>query len=204
MRALVADAMCQGALGLSTGLFYAPQSFATTDEVVALAREAAQRGGVYDSHIRDESSYTIGLAAAVDEAIAIGREARLPVHISPHQGAGRRRAGPGAGDHRQDRGGAARPGRRSPPINIPGPHRARAWSPRWCRAGRRTAGARRCCGASTIRRSTARLRADMAENLRRRGGAGSAADHRGRAARPARSPRSPGDAAPIRSTPRSR
>jgi len=82
MRALVADAMCKGALGLSTGLFYAPQSFAKTGEVIALAREAGLRGGVYDSHIRDESSYTIGLAAAVDEAIAIGREARLPVNIS--------------------------------------------------------------------------------------------------------------------------
>jgi N-acyl-D-aspartate/D-glutamate deacylase len=82
MRAMVARAMCQGALGLSTGLFYAPQSFARTDEVVGLAREAGIRGGVYDSHIRDESSYTVGLAAAVDEAIAIGREGGLPTHIS--------------------------------------------------------------------------------------------------------------------------
>lgn len=82
MRAMVARAMCQGALGLSTGLFYAPQSFARTDEVVGLAREAGIRGGVYDSHIRDESSYTVGLAAAIDEAIAIGREGGLPTHIS--------------------------------------------------------------------------------------------------------------------------
>ena len=82
MRDMVASGMCQGALGLSTGLFYAPQSFAKTDEVVALAREAGIRGGVYDSHIRDESSYTVGLAAAIDEAIAIGREGRLPAHIS--------------------------------------------------------------------------------------------------------------------------
>ena len=82
MKSLVAKAMCQGALGLSTGLFYAPQSFATSGEVVALAREAARRGGVYDSHIRDESNYNIGLGAAIDEAIAVGREARLPVNIS--------------------------------------------------------------------------------------------------------------------------
>ena len=79
---MVAAAMCQGALGLSTGLFYAPQSFAATDEVVALAREAGARGGIYDSHIRDKSCYSIGLAAAVDEAIAIGRDGRLPVNIS--------------------------------------------------------------------------------------------------------------------------
>ncbi|MDP5277554.1 amidohydrolase family protein [Sphingomonas sp. DG1-23] len=82
MKRLVADAMCHGALGLSTGLFYAPQSFARTGEVAALAREAGKRGGVYDSHIRDESSYTVGLAAAIDEAIAIGREGGLPTHIS--------------------------------------------------------------------------------------------------------------------------
>lgn len=82
MKALVASAMCQGALGLSTGLFYAPQSFAKTEEVIALAREAGKRGGSYDSHIRDESSYTVGLAAAIDEAIRIGREGRLPAHIS--------------------------------------------------------------------------------------------------------------------------
>jgi N-acyl-D-aspartate/D-glutamate deacylase len=49
---------------------------------VAVAREAGIRGGVYDSHIRDESSYTVGLAAAIDEAIEIGREGRLPAHIS--------------------------------------------------------------------------------------------------------------------------
>lgn len=82
MRALVAAAMCQGALGLSTGLFYAPQSFAMTEEVIALAREAGTRGGTYDSHIRDESNYTVGLAAAIDEAIRIGREGQLPVHIA--------------------------------------------------------------------------------------------------------------------------
>jgi N-acyl-D-aspartate/D-glutamate deacylase len=82
MKKLVANAMCQGALGLSTGLFYAPQSFAKTDEVVALAREAGKRGGVYDSHIRDESSYTVGLAAAIDEAIAIGKRGGLPTHIA--------------------------------------------------------------------------------------------------------------------------
>src|SRR3546814_13131403 len=74
--------MCDGALGFSTGLFYAPQSFAKRDEVVALARAAAVKGGVYDSHIRDESSYTIGLKGAIDEALAVGRDAKIPVHIA--------------------------------------------------------------------------------------------------------------------------
>lgn len=81
-KALVRSAMCEGALGLSTGLFYAPQSFAQTDEVVALAKVAGAMGGTYDSHLRDEANYTVGLPAAVDEAITIAREGRIPVHIS--------------------------------------------------------------------------------------------------------------------------
>ncbi len=82
MRAIVATGMCQGALGLSSGLFYAPQSFAKTDEVITVAREAAIRGGVYDTHQRDESSYTIGLMNSVREVIAIGKGAGLPVHFA--------------------------------------------------------------------------------------------------------------------------
>jgi len=82
MKALVAKGMCEGAIGLSTGLFYPPQSFAKTDEVIALAREAAKRGGIYDTHQRDESSYSIGLLNSVREVLDIGREAGLPVHIA--------------------------------------------------------------------------------------------------------------------------
>lgn len=81
MRGLVANAICEGAFGLSTGLFYTPQSFASTDEVVALAREAAIRGGVYDTHQRDESSYSLGLMGSIEEVLEIGRRAGLPVHI---------------------------------------------------------------------------------------------------------------------------
>jgi len=82
MEAMVDTAMCHGALGLSTGLFYAPQSFSKTGEVVALSRVAARHGGYYDSHVRDESSYTVGLMAAIDEIIQISREADIPVHVS--------------------------------------------------------------------------------------------------------------------------
>lgn len=53
MKELVASAMCQGAIGFSTGLYYTPQNFSTTKEVIALAEVAAAHGGVYDSHIRD-------------------------------------------------------------------------------------------------------------------------------------------------------
>lgn len=82
MKALVKQAMEDGAFGMSTGLYYAPGSFAKTEEVIELAKIVAAHGGLYDSHIRDESSYTIGLLGSIEEVIRIGREARLPVHIS--------------------------------------------------------------------------------------------------------------------------
>src|SRR3546814_18415540 len=80
--------MCQGALGFSTGLFYAPQSFSKTNEVVAIAREAAIRGGIYDSHQRGESSYTIGVVDSTKEGIDIGRAAGMPVHFAHFQALG--------------------------------------------------------------------------------------------------------------------
>ena len=82
MRALVARAMDEGAFGLSTGLYYAPGSYAKTEEVIELSRVVAAKGGVYDTHMRDESSYSIGLLGSIKETIRIGREAKLPVHIS--------------------------------------------------------------------------------------------------------------------------
>jgi len=82
MRALVEAAMNAGAIGLSTGLYYAPGSYAKTDEVIELAKVAAAHGGIYDTHMRDESSYTIGLLASVEETLRIGREAHIPVMIS--------------------------------------------------------------------------------------------------------------------------
>jgi N-acyl-D-amino-acid deacylase len=82
MQSLVAKGMCEGAVGFSTGLFYAPQSFAKTEEVIALAKEAAVRGGIYDTHQRDESDYSIGLMNSVREVLTIGSEAGMPVHIA--------------------------------------------------------------------------------------------------------------------------
>ena len=75
MRGLVRRGMEQGAYGLSSGLFYTPGSFATTEEVIELAKAAAERGGLYTSHIRDEGNYTIGVVAAVEEVIRIAQEA---------------------------------------------------------------------------------------------------------------------------------
>jgi len=82
MKTLVKRGMDDGALGFSTGLYYAPASFATTEEVIELAKVTAEKGGMYDAHIRDESSYTIGLLAAIEETIEIGKKADIPVNIS--------------------------------------------------------------------------------------------------------------------------
>ena len=78
MESLVATAMQQGALGLSTALIYPPGHYATTEELIALAKVASQHGGIYASHMRSEGQSEM---AAIDEAIRIGREANLPVEI---------------------------------------------------------------------------------------------------------------------------
>ncbi len=82
MKHLVDTAMQQGAIGLSTGLYYAPGSYSTTEEVIELAKIAATHGGIYDTHMREESSYTIGILCSVKDTIRIGQEAHLPVMIS--------------------------------------------------------------------------------------------------------------------------
>jgi N-acyl-D-aspartate/D-glutamate deacylase len=78
MQALVADAMRQGALGVSSALEYAPAPYASTEELIALARTAADYGGIYATHMRSEGN---GIFAAIDETIRIGREAHIPVEI---------------------------------------------------------------------------------------------------------------------------
>jgi N-acyl-D-aspartate/D-glutamate deacylase len=87
MEALVDKGMKDGAWSLSTGLIYNPGTYSKTDELIALARVAARHGGFYASHIRDEST---GVLGAINEALTIGREAQLPVHISHLKASGRR------------------------------------------------------------------------------------------------------------------
>jgi N-acyl-D-amino-acid deacylase len=77
MVALVDEGMKAGGLGASSGLYYAPGSYAATGEIVAMARAAARHGGVYASHIRDEADYSIGVVAAVQEVIDIAEQARI-------------------------------------------------------------------------------------------------------------------------------
>ncbi len=86
MSALVDEAMRDGAMGLSTSLQYAPAPYASTEELIALARVAARYGGIYATHMRNEGSAVL---EAIDEAVRIGREAGLPVEIWHLKAAGK-------------------------------------------------------------------------------------------------------------------
>ena len=170
MRALINRGMDAGAIGMSTGLYYAPGSYSSTEEVIELAKVAAAKGGRYDSHIRDESSYTVGLIGAVNEVIRIGREARMPVHISHIKALGADVWG------QSDTVIALMKKARSQGIDITAsqyPYTASGSSvgasllPRWAEAGGGDSLRARIADPTT----RARLVKDMEDNLRRRGGA---------------------------------
>ena len=93
MRAMVAESMGQGAFGLSTGLRYVPGYYSRTEEVVALSQVAADSGGIYTSHLREEG---IGLLDGVAEALEIGRRAKIPVVLTHHKAVGQRMWGKSA------------------------------------------------------------------------------------------------------------
>ncbi|MBB5733488.1 N-acyl-D-aspartate/D-glutamate deacylase [Altererythrobacter atlanticus] len=169
MESLTEQAMCEGALGLSTGLFYAPQSFAEEGEVVALAKVAARHGGTYDSHIRDESSYTVGLVGAVEEALAIGRLADIPVHIGHIKALGVDVHGQAdeviaAVEQAQAAGQVVHADQY--PWSASGTGLSSALLPRWAQDGGREATLARFDDPEQM----ARIRVEMSENLRRRGG----------------------------------
>lgn len=86
MRELADRAMLDGACGMATGLIYTPGSFSKTDELVAIAEIISKHGGIYASHIRNEGSQ---LLESIDEILKIGREAKLPVHVSHIKVSGR-------------------------------------------------------------------------------------------------------------------
>ena len=170
MRKLVAKGMCEGAIGFSTGLFYAPQSFAKTDEVIALAKEAAIRGGIYDTHQRDESSYSIGLLGSVNEVIQIGREAGIPVHFAHIKALGVDVQGQApqviaAIDAARKAGQDVTADQY--PWNASGSSLESSLLPRWAVDGGRSALLKRLDSAS----EREKIRTEMRDNLRRRGGA---------------------------------
>ena len=171
MAGLVTTAMCEGALGLSTGLFYAPQSYAKREEVVALAKAAAAAGGLYDSHIRDEASYTIGLTGAVEETLAIGREAGIPVHFAHIKALGVDVQG--MAPQIIARIAAARAAGQvvtadQYPWSASGTRLSAALVPRWAQDGGRKALLGRLADPAVL----VRMKTEMVDNLRRRGGPG--------------------------------
>ena len=85
MKALVAQSMREGAMGLATGLLYVPANYAKTEEVIELAKVAAAYGGIYVSHMRGEGA---GLIESVAEVIRIADEAKIPAQINHHKAAG--------------------------------------------------------------------------------------------------------------------
>jgi N-acyl-D-amino-acid deacylase len=90
MKALVRQAMQEGAVGVSTALQYSPAPYAKTEELIALASEASRFGGLYATHLRSEGNDII---PALDEAIRIGREARIPVEVWHLKASGKRNWG---------------------------------------------------------------------------------------------------------------
>jgi N-acyl-D-aspartate/D-glutamate deacylase len=170
MRALVRAGMEAGAFGMSSGPFYAPGSFAPTEELVALARVTAPYGGVYTSHIRDESDYTIGVGAAVDEVIRVAREGGVRGVVTHIKALGPRVWGQGAALAAKidaARGGGVEVFADQYPYEASGTSLSASLVPRWGEAG----------GADSLRArladpaTRARLVAAMRENLDRRGGA---------------------------------
>jgi len=170
MKMMINDAMCQGAYGLSAGLYYPPQNFAKTDEVVALAKIAARYGGYYDTHLRDESTYNIGLFGAVEEALEIGKRSGAAVHIAHIKA-----LGPAVWGHSEKIIKRVEEARLAGqivtadqyPWSASGTRISNALVPRWAMDGGLD-GLRQRLADPTI---LARIRQDMAANLKRRGGA---------------------------------
>ena len=90
MRALLAKSMDEGAIGLASGLIYPPSAFGTTDELAALCDVVRDNGGLYASHIRNESTH---LLDAVEENLEIGRRSRVRVELSHHKASGQKNWG---------------------------------------------------------------------------------------------------------------
>jgi N-acyl-D-aspartate/D-glutamate deacylase len=169
MQGLVRTAMEQGALGLSSGLYYVPGNFAPTDEVVALARTAAAYGGIYDTHLRAEGVSGVGIWAALDEALEIGRLADIHVHLAHLKVLGVDLWGESA--RVIERVEAARAAGLSVsadqyPWRASGTRLRNAIVPRWALAGSREAFLARLAEV----RVGSELDAEMREKLRARGG----------------------------------
>ena len=170
MRALVRAAMEAGAWGLSSGTFYAPGSYSENSELIELGRVAGEFDGIYTSHIRDESNYTIGVVAAVEEVIDVARQAGITGVVTHIKALGPPVWGSSAAI--VERIEAARAEGLSVyadqyPYLASATGLSAALLPRWSQAGGSEAFAERVADPDT----RARIREAMVENLARRGGA---------------------------------
>src|SRR6266567_3116801 len=170
MKRLMAQAMDDGAFGISTGLYYAPGSYAKTEEVIELSKVAAAKGGVYDTHMRSEGASENGLLASIKETIRIGREAKIPLHISHIKALGRDSWGQSTQAIKlvkkaQSEGIEIRACQY--PYTASGTSLQASLIPRWAEAGGRNELLKRIDDPNV----RPRLLAEMTENLRGRGGA---------------------------------
>jgi N-acyl-D-aspartate/D-glutamate deacylase len=169
MRALITKAMREGAYGVGSGLFYAPQSYARTEEVIAVVSAAKPFGGVYDTHQRDESSYSIGLLNSVRETIRIGCESGLVANVGHIKTLGVDvwgKADSVLAIMAEARKSGCVVTADQYPWTASGTGLSAALLPRWAQAGGRDSLLARIADAGTRER----MLAEMRDNLRRRGG----------------------------------
>jgi N-acyl-D-amino-acid deacylase len=170
MEALVQKGFDDGAIGLSSGPFYAPGSYSKTDELVDLSRIAAKYHAPYQSHIRDESDYTIGVLAAVEEVITVAREAHTRGIVTHVKALGPDVWGFSAAIvQRIDRARAegVEVFADQYPYDASSTSLAAALVPRWAQAGGTPAFRARIADSA----QRARIIPEMRDNLARRGGA---------------------------------
>jgi N-acyl-D-aspartate/D-glutamate deacylase len=168
MVAMARSGMEAGGIGLSSGLYYAPGSYAKTEEVIALAKVVGEMGGVYESHIRDEADYNVGVVAAVQEVIRISEEGHLPGIVAHMKALGPASWGLSMAlveriQQARDRGVEVYADQY--PYDASGTGIVGALIPRWAEVGGRAEMVKRIQGADHDR-----LAADIRRNLERRGG----------------------------------
>jgi N-acyl-D-amino-acid deacylase len=168
MTTLARNGMEAGGIGLSSGLYYAPGSYSKTEEVIALAKVVGEMGGVYESHIRDEADYNVGVVAAVQEVIRIADEGHLPGIVAHMKALGPASWGLSMAlveriAQARDRGVEVYADQY--PYEASGTGIVGALIPRWAEVGGRLELIKRIEGADR-----ARLASDIRRNFERRGG----------------------------------
>lgn len=170
MKELVKRGMDQGAFGLSSGPFYTPGSYSDTRELVEVSKAITPYNGVYTSHIRDESNYTIGLEAAVEEVITVAREAGITGIVTHIKALGPPVWGMSEtiiNNIETARAEGVIVYADQYPYNASATGLGAALLPRWSQAGGRDDFLRRISNPDTL----SMIKAEMTQNLARRGGA---------------------------------